>query len=185
MHFDDEVNAQTQKPEIIEFYNQTKSGVDTVDQLVGTYNVATNTRRWPMVIFYMVLNVGGINGQCIHMLNKNVKIRRRMFLKNLSLQLIADQIKRRSEMTSGIHRPLHLRLHTLQHSEDASSSRNPELNVTDHTRKRCSSCYASKTTRLSKYFCKNCKTFLCLEHSTIVCICCFNRLTNPNPDDSD
>ncbi|OWA51408.1 hypothetical protein BV898_15891 [Hypsibius exemplaris] len=40
------------KPEIIKVYNATKSGVDTMDQLVGTYSVRRKTNRWPMAFFY-------------------------------------------------------------------------------------------------------------------------------------
>lgn len=48
------------KPEIILHYNDTKSGVDVVDKLCASYNVARATRKWPMVIFYHLLNTAGI-----------------------------------------------------------------------------------------------------------------------------
>ncbi|XP_057662492.1 uncharacterized protein LOC130897576 [Diorhabda carinulata] len=38
----------SKKPEIITFYNNTKSGVDVVDKLCASYNVARSTKRWPM-----------------------------------------------------------------------------------------------------------------------------------------
>lgn len=53
LHHDDSIDASTGekcKPEIITFYNHTKGGVDKLDQLSATYDVARNT-RWPMVIF--------------------------------------------------------------------------------------------------------------------------------------
>lgn len=187
MHFDNLVDPNSQKPEIIEYYNQTKSGVDTVDQMVGGYNVARNSRRWPMVIFYALLNIGGINAQIIHMLNQNVKIRRRRFIRNLSDQLLSEQIRCRADITTGIHKPLHLKLQSLQKPKEGNSSNDPDpdIQLVGNKRKRCSSCYASKTTRLSKYYCKCCKTFLCLEHSTIICYSCYSSFTNPPTDDSD
>ena len=39
IHRDAKVDAETKKPEIIQFYNSTKGGVDTVDQLCGNYSV--------------------------------------------------------------------------------------------------------------------------------------------------
>ena len=40
MHHDDTVDAEDrQKPEIIQHYNKTKSGVDNLDHLVGLYSV--------------------------------------------------------------------------------------------------------------------------------------------------
>ena len=63
MHFNDAINLDLQKPDIIKYYNQTESGADTVDQMVGTFNVARNTRRLPMVTFYTIVNIAGINAQ--------------------------------------------------------------------------------------------------------------------------
>ncbi|KAJ8932524.1 hypothetical protein NQ314_014616 [Rhamnusium bicolor] len=64
MHFDDAIDKNTHqqnKPEIITFYNSTKSGVDVVDKLGATYNCTRNTRRRTMVILYALMNVAGIN----------------------------------------------------------------------------------------------------------------------------
>ncbi|KAJ3661711.1 hypothetical protein Zmor_006098 [Zophobas morio] len=59
------------KPEVILFYNNPKSGVHIVDKLCATYNVARSTRRWPMVIFYHLLNIAAINAHVIFLGNKN------------------------------------------------------------------------------------------------------------------
>lgn len=48
MHDDDAIDPRTgseTKPELITFYNTTKGGVDTVDKLCETQNVAKNTRK--------------------------------------------------------------------------------------------------------------------------------------------
>jgi len=39
MHHDASVDTETKKPEIVYFYNSTKGGVDTVDQVCGNYSV--------------------------------------------------------------------------------------------------------------------------------------------------
>lgn len=52
MHHDDEIDEVTQKPEIIMEYNRTKSGVDVVDKMCVAYNVARNSRRWPLTVFF-------------------------------------------------------------------------------------------------------------------------------------
>lgn len=49
MHSDDAVGSESGKPQMILDYNATKSGVDVVDKLCATYNVARSVRRWPMV----------------------------------------------------------------------------------------------------------------------------------------
>ena len=50
-----------QKPSVITFYNKTKGGVDTTDKLCASYNVARDARRWPVVIFFAMINMSGIN----------------------------------------------------------------------------------------------------------------------------
>ncbi|XP_054745674.1 uncharacterized protein LOC129250056 [Anastrepha obliqua] len=47
LHADGQANDETSenKPEVITFYNQTKGGVDTVDQMKGTYSVSRITCR--------------------------------------------------------------------------------------------------------------------------------------------
>lgn len=45
MHSDDAVCEDSQQPEIIDFYNAAKGGVDVVDRLRSEYNSARNTRR--------------------------------------------------------------------------------------------------------------------------------------------
>lgn len=61
MHKSDDIDVSTgedRKPEFITFYNGTKGGVDTVDQLCSNYNCAIITRRWPMVVFLFITECG-------------------------------------------------------------------------------------------------------------------------------
>ncbi|KAJ8945519.1 hypothetical protein NQ314_009194 [Rhamnusium bicolor] len=68
-HDDDKIDPQTGKPEMIIDYNQTKCGVDVVDQLCSNYNCVRSTRRWQMTVFYSLLNISGINSQVIYTSN--------------------------------------------------------------------------------------------------------------------
>ncbi|XP_072392144.1 uncharacterized protein [Diabrotica undecimpunctata] len=56
MHSLDEVDIVTKKTEIILFYNSTKGGVDTFDQMCHVKTVARKTRRWPLRVFYGMLD---------------------------------------------------------------------------------------------------------------------------------
>ena len=42
------------KPNIIQHYNSTKSGVDVLDQLVKEYTCKRGTRRWTVIVFYNI-----------------------------------------------------------------------------------------------------------------------------------
>ncbi|KAJ8927355.1 hypothetical protein NQ314_020189 [Rhamnusium bicolor] len=64
MHHDDAIDHTTKeknKPEITTYYNKTKGAVDVVDEMKGTYSVSRKTNHWPLVIFFSILNISGIN----------------------------------------------------------------------------------------------------------------------------
>ncbi|UYV61950.1 hypothetical protein LAZ67_1007149 [Cordylochernes scorpioides] len=104
----DEESGFKLKPEIVTFYNLTKGGVDMVNQMCGTYSVGRRTNRWPLCLFFDLLNVAGINSEIIFKsLNINSpRVPRRIFLKNISLQLFQDHLKIRSQLKN-LPRSLH------------------------------------------------------------------------------
>ncbi|UYV67539.1 hypothetical protein LAZ67_5001158 [Cordylochernes scorpioides] len=85
-----------------------ESGVDMVNQMCGTYSVGRLTNRWPQCLFFDQLNVAGINSEIIFKsLNINSpRVPRRIFLKNISLQLFQDHLKIRSQLKN-LPRSLH------------------------------------------------------------------------------
>ena len=46
MHDDKVAEEEPHEPDIILYYNETKGGVDTVDQMVRNYSCYVTTRRW-------------------------------------------------------------------------------------------------------------------------------------------
>lgn len=74
LHHDSDIDLTTgdkKKPYIITFYNETKCGVDRLDQMCSLYNIARNSRRWPLTIFYNLLNICGINAMNVYSANRN------------------------------------------------------------------------------------------------------------------
>lgn len=53
------------KPNIILHYNDTKGGTDTFDQLCHAYTVARKTYRWPMRIFFGMLDQAAVNARIL------------------------------------------------------------------------------------------------------------------------
>lgn len=96
----DETTGAAEKPEIITYYNGTKGGVDVVDQMKEEYSVGRMTRRWPMRLFFSVLNIAGINSQIIYKENTDHLLLRRFFLKQIALTLTRPHIIRRSEVNT-------------------------------------------------------------------------------------
>lgn len=100
MHHDDAIDKSTGdkvNSEIITYYNNTKGGVDNLDKLSATFDVARNTRRCSMVVFYALLNMAGVNSQIIYTVNnKKYSIERRSYLKGLAIELTKQHLERRS-----------------------------------------------------------------------------------------
>ena len=49
------------KPKVTLFYNETKGGVDTIDQMIGTNTCRMATRRWSVAVFLMMPDVAALN----------------------------------------------------------------------------------------------------------------------------
>ncbi|GBP03501.1 PiggyBac transposable element-derived protein 4 [Eumeta japonica] len=68
-HDQPSINANSKKPEIIEFYNSTKGAVDTVDQMCSIMSTSRKTNRWPLCLFFNILNLTIVNAYVIHVSN--------------------------------------------------------------------------------------------------------------------
>lgn len=172
----DESSGEQKKPKIITFYNSTKVGVDVADQMCATYNVCRNTKRWPMIIFFTMMNIAGINSHVVHIGNGLEPLRRRLFLKQLAHELTVPEIKRRSLKLQGIPTSLQERLKRYrpinENNENTPSSSSPAK------RRRCETCTEETgTRRLSKYSCFSCKRSICLTHANYMCRDCQGRET--------
>lgn len=123
-------------------------------------------RRWPMVIFYRVLNVAAINAfAAFNQKDIDQNMLRRNFLENLSFQLIMDHLKRRAKVQQ-VPRLSRMRIQEICKIK-------PEV-VTKQTEKaigRCRYCDTKKN-RKTKYKCNKCSKFLCLEHVVPMCRYC-------------
>lgn len=174
MHHDaaiDVDSGEKAKPEIITLYNRTKGGVDTVDQLCASYNTSRNSRRWPLTIFFTLLNVAGINSRVIYTLNNLNNVKRKLFLKKLALDLISDGLQQRE---SNVHLKKELR-GTIKRLTNCKQINNPPKQPRTDTPQRCSECPRKKD-RKTKYSCQSCSVFLCLEHVVPLCNACVSQV---------
>ena len=88
-------------------YNETKAGVDTMDQMTRTYSCKQKTRRWPLVVFYNMLDISAINAYVIWKAlnpnwNSNKSHKRRLYLLQLGKDLAGvseEEIQKTVEQT--------------------------------------------------------------------------------------
>jgi hypothetical protein len=160
MHHDDSIDPTTGdqfKPEIITFYNETKSVVDVVDRMITSYDVSRGTRRWTMVIFYGLLNVASINAFVIYKSNNpdaEFSKSRRLFQEALGRAVLHDNLQRRAVNP---HIPRTTRLLATRFAGIEEMARD---NPSPNRRGRCK--YRPK--RKTRFYCCFCRDWLCMEH---------------------
>ena len=143
------------KTEVITYYNATKGSIDTMDQMVRWFTTKRKTQRWPMVIFYNMPDISALNAFIVWMsLNKeNYTAKcgnrlRRSLLISLAKELAGLQDK------NAIQIPASLPANTRK-------------------RKRCFMC-PPKADRKTKILCETCNSYICNDHSVVICRKCYD-----------
>ena len=73
MHSDTAVNTDEQKkPHMIMYCNKYITGVDTMDRMVSRYTCHRRTQRWPLAMFFNILDVGALAAYLIYYENNNM-----------------------------------------------------------------------------------------------------------------
>lgn len=160
-------------PEINAFYNNTKSGVDAVDEKCSKYCCSRRTQRWPMALFYRIVDMCSINAYIIHQSCANTnKLQRIDFLKLLAKQLYEPLLRERSQKTNlprelkaGIFRILKI-------SPEAQAS--DQETLPRNQRQYCFIC-DPKLKRKTGYLCVQCKKPICLQCSKKMCVQCIEE----------
>ena len=120
-HHDMQTEGEKQKPVIITHYNQTKSDVDNLDHLAGLFSVKLKTSRWPLVLFFNILDVGAIASFVIWIASYpdwqklRRASRRRKFLVKLGTDLVEDEINRRLQRPRALRKHSKAALRTLEY----------------------------------------------------------------------
>jgi hypothetical protein len=101
-HHDHKVDSTNEKPHTIFDYNKTKGAVDTVDQMCHKYSARRGTKRWPLCVFYNMIDIAALNALIIWKeknsdWNKNKRYKRRLFLEELEISLTAHLLDVRSQ----------------------------------------------------------------------------------------
>ncbi|GBP70198.1 Actin-related protein 10 [Eumeta japonica] len=87
------------KQEIINFYNKYKAGVDTMDQMIRKYTSQRRSSRWPMAMFFNMLDISSLASYIIYYDNKMIAKKtteRRQFIRKLSEELALPMIEHRT-----------------------------------------------------------------------------------------
>ena len=83
-------NFDKRLPETVKYYNSTKFGVDVTDQMAKKYSVKYGSRRWPLHVFYNILDLAAINTWILYKESTGSCISRKDFLFQLSEELVSE-----------------------------------------------------------------------------------------------
>lgn len=86
-------NSAKMKPNTVTYYNRTKCGVDVADQMLRKYSTNCGTRRWPVHVFYNVLDIAALNAWIIFKQSSDTSISRREFILSLVEELRVDALR--------------------------------------------------------------------------------------------
>lgn len=176
LHHEDKTEGDKAKPEIILHYNEKKSGVDNMDHLATIFSVKRKTNRWPMAVFYNMVDVAGIAAFVIWIsLNPNwmdtkKKLRRRVFLQTLGHELCEEYLCLRIQNHRVLTKSVRLSLKLI--GKDVAEPAMPAVPERQQTRKRCRLCPARRDVKTSQV-CNKCNRMVCSNHSSkVVTITC-------------
>lgn len=188
------VNPETKKPYMIEFYNSTKGGVDTFDQMCSVMSCSRKTNRWPMCVFYGMLNIACINSYIIYCHNASTMgekvMNRRDFMKKLHSQLVEPWLKiklQKPTMPTHIKQKIQKILGEGAVQEEVQSQQEDKMTSNNghevqtcssasnmRKRKICGKC-SYKKRRMTKTVCSKCKISICGEHKVDFCLTCASK----------
>lgn len=184
-HNDDSVSGPKLKPDIILYYNKTKGAVDTMDKMLSQYTTKRKTNRWPLAMFFNIIDTAGLAAYIIFTKNNpsskhNVRTsRRREFLQELGEHFCIPLINKRAQIPRAMsHFPtrsaveciLGISVKELREPQnvpfipDDLMDRDGSGRLTQ--KGQCSMCYREeKRKRPSRKVCVQCKKPVCQMHS--------------------
>lgn len=168
MHHSKGVDLDSGKPEMIAWYNLTKGGVDSMDEKCAKYSCSRRTRRWPLAIFYEVIDICSANSFIMYGSHPQNNSSRFYFVEELADALVKPHMIRWLQ-TKNLSNDVRGIIHRIQNILEPV-----QLEDRLETRKYCY-IYPPKIKRKTAFLCFQCKKPICLQCSKKCCSTCCNR----------
>ncbi|KAG0721213.1 PiggyBac transposable element-derived protein 4 [Chionoecetes opilio] len=152
------------------FYNATKGGVDTFDQVCGASSCSRKTRRWPLCMFFGIINIALNNSFIISCSKTTRQVQRRDFNIDAAYSMCRPWAVYRLAMFPFLSRALKVTIqHTFELSDDHSTPLTRQTKT--ETRKKCYIC-PTGTNIKTRIVCASCQRSVCTHHGVVVCHYC-------------
>ncbi|CAM4725044.1 unnamed protein product [Leuciscus chuanchicus] len=175
LHRDASVSSRDdKKPTIILDYNKSKGGVDNLYKMVATHTCKRKTARWPMALFFNMLDVSALNSYVLWCdtrpeWHSGKSFRRRLFLEELGKALVAPLMENRQHppCTPASLGVLNKARRPLEVENEASTS---HTEATPRKKMRCFFCSREKD-RKTTVMCRTCTNPICRSHAVYHAYC--------------
>ncbi|XP_039278490.1 piggyBac transposable element-derived protein 4-like [Nilaparvata lugens] len=158
--------------QIIAEYNRTKGGVDTVDQMCSNYSTQRRSRRWPMAIFFALLNISaGVNAFVLYKAYKNTPDMNRLeFMKVLAKSLVSPLLQKRLDRGHHVTEEMKLAIKRILQIQDPL----PVPGQQEEFFKDKLTCHTCppRLKRKTRYPCCICNKPICLQCAKKLCVKC-------------
>jgi len=158
-------------------YNSCKGGTDAFDQMVGRFSVKQRSKRWPMSVFYWIVDSATLNSYRLFSIDDTVK--RKEYLSDLAVSLMKPLQQRRSINNHWYSKTVANILELSANLHDKLSGEKPAesssvLPQSSRKRARCASCPRNRDLKTSIQ-CYICNNSVCNDHRVILCLKCFDQ----------
>ena len=163
--------VEDKKTHLHMYYNATKGGVDTFDQMCASISCSRKTRRWPLCIFFGILNIVVNNAYVLYTSNpEHAKVSRRAFATELAMQLGRPWALHRLLNKRYLPRDVVTLICRVFEIQEMTATAEAGSSKTEK-KQRCSLCPSSSNTR-TKLMCVQCHKTSCPNHSSHICDNC-------------
>ena len=168
--------GEQKKPEIVLDYNSTKGGVDTMDQMCLNYTAKRQTKRWPLVLFYNMLDTSIVAASVVYKTkNPHDKLShndyRAEFIRAVAFDLMKEHMLRRFNGLNTASRQLRTLMSDCLRKMGLDVANTPAAAAAaapgGRKRARCGLCHWSSNKRGTEQ-CQRCDMFLCKDHKVVV-----------------
>ena len=165
------------KPEIVSYDNQTKAGVDALDQKVTHYSAYRKTNRWPMAVFYNIVDIASYNAYVLYQIRppqaskKSICRERFKFLLEIGEKLIKPPMLQQAEYPIGLKQKTKISMQCFDVDITVAQTAVRRQPTDKPPKKKECFVYLRKSDRKIKQVCDICKRNVCSDHSEKIQSC--------------
>lgn len=153
-------------PEIVQSYNETKSGTDNMDHMVRFYTSRRKCRRWPYGFFFNMVDIALLNSYIIYSkINSAAKISHYSFLLDVGYAMLDGHIRESRTKNPSLTARAKQGLLSLGYTPVSTTAV-----AAGPRRGRCHICSRDKDFKTTQR-CSRCSAFVCNAHSAKQCVC--------------